>query len=105
MDIYSIIKLICGLTFFLFGMKVMSGSLERMAGGKLELMLKKMTVREKLGQLTQLHTDHDIEPSVEERLRRGELGGFLAAGGTWDNEEYAKELRLAITDLIFQCTF
>lgn len=60
---------------------------------KIDELLKKMTVREKLGQLTQLHTDHDIEPSVEERLRRGELGGFLAAGGTWDNEEYAKELR------------
>ncbi len=43
MDIYSIIKLICGLTFFLFGMKVMSNSLEIMAGGKLESSLKKVT--------------------------------------------------------------
>ncbi len=43
MDIYSIIKLICGLTFFLFGMKVMSSSLEIMAGGKLESNLKKVT--------------------------------------------------------------
>lgn len=43
MDIYSVIKLICGLTFFLFGMKTMSSSLEIMAGGKLESSLKKVT--------------------------------------------------------------
>lgn len=35
--------MIGGLVFFLFGMNVMSGSLEKMAGGKLEHMLRKMT--------------------------------------------------------------
>ena len=45
MDIYAVIKLICGLTFFLFGMKVMSNSLEIMAGGKLESTLKAVTSR------------------------------------------------------------
>lgn len=39
----SIIPLIGGLAFFIFGMNTMSGSLEKMAGGKLELLLKKMT--------------------------------------------------------------
>ena len=43
MTLFSVIGLIGGLTFFLFGMNVMSGSLEKMAGGKLELLLKKMT--------------------------------------------------------------
>ena len=43
MNIFSVITLIGGLAFFLFGMNVMSGSLEKMAGGKLELLLKKMT--------------------------------------------------------------
>lgn len=43
MDIFSLIRLICGLTFFLFGMKVMSANLEKMAGGKLEQMLRKVT--------------------------------------------------------------
>ncbi len=38
-----IIGLIVGLVFFMFGMNVMSGSLEKMAGGKLERSLKKMT--------------------------------------------------------------
>ncbi len=37
------VELIGGLVFFLFGMKVMSGALEKMAGGKLEKMLRKMT--------------------------------------------------------------
>ena len=43
MDIFSVFTLIGGLAFFLFGMNVMSNNLEKMAGGKLEVMLKKMT--------------------------------------------------------------
>ena len=43
MDIFSIITVIGGLAFFLYGMSVMSGGLERMAGGKLESSLKKMS--------------------------------------------------------------
>lgn len=43
LDIFSLITLLGGLTFFLFGMNVMSGSLEKMAGGRLEEMLRKMT--------------------------------------------------------------
>ena len=43
MDILSAITLIGGLAFFLYGMNVLSGGLERMAGGRLETSLKKMT--------------------------------------------------------------
>lgn len=43
MNIYSIITLCGGLAFFLFGMHVMSGSLEKAAGGKLEDILKTLT--------------------------------------------------------------
>jgi Na+/phosphate symporter len=43
MSIFSVIMLIGGLAFFLYGMYVMSTGLERMAGGKLERTLKKMT--------------------------------------------------------------
>ena len=43
MDIFSVISFLLGITFFLFGMKVMSGDLEKMAGGKLESLLKKVT--------------------------------------------------------------
>lgn len=43
MDVFSVITLIGGLAFFLYGMHVMSTALEKMAGGKLEKTLKKMT--------------------------------------------------------------
>lgn len=43
MDIFSVFTLCGGLAFFLFGMNIMSGSLEKMAGGKLERTLKRMT--------------------------------------------------------------
>lgn len=41
--VFALLKLALGLVFFLFGMEVMSGNLEKMSGGKLELMLKKAT--------------------------------------------------------------
>ncbi len=43
MDIFSVFTLLGGLAFFLFGMREMSNGLEKMAGSKLEQMLKKMT--------------------------------------------------------------
>ena len=39
----QIITLIGGVAFFLYGMTLMSGGLEKMSGGKLEAVLKKMT--------------------------------------------------------------
>ena len=43
MTIINIIMLVGGLAFFLYGMNVMSSGLEKMAGGKLESALSKMT--------------------------------------------------------------
>ena len=43
MDIFSIFTLLGGLAFFLYGINLMSSGLEKVAGGKLEMMLKKMT--------------------------------------------------------------
>ena len=43
MNIYSVLQVIAGLAFFLYGMSVMSSSLEKMAGGSLELTMKKVT--------------------------------------------------------------
>ena len=43
MDIFSVFTLCGGLAFFLYGMTTMSKSLEKMAGGRLEQMLKRMT--------------------------------------------------------------
>lgn len=44
-----IVPLLCGLTFFLFGMNVMSGGLETMAGGGLERTMKRVTANDFLG--------------------------------------------------------
>lgn len=43
MTVFNIFTLLGGLAFFLFGMSTMSGGLERVAGGKLESILGKMT--------------------------------------------------------------
>lgn len=43
MDIFSIFSLCGGLAFFLYGMIVMSGGLEKIAGGKMEKLLEKIT--------------------------------------------------------------
>ena len=43
MDIFSIFTLCGGLAFFLCGISIMSSGLEKIAGGRLERILKKMT--------------------------------------------------------------
>ena len=43
MSILNIVQLFGGLAFFLFGMSQLSSSLEKMAGGSLEKLLKKVT--------------------------------------------------------------
>ncbi len=43
MDIFSLFNLCGGVAFFLYGMSVMSSGLEKMAGGRLEQLLRKMT--------------------------------------------------------------
>ena len=43
MDIFSFFTLFGGLAFFMFGMSQMSNSLEKVAGGKMEYILNKMT--------------------------------------------------------------
>lgn len=42
MDIFSVVQLIGGLAFFLYGMNIMSSGLEQIAGGKMEHMLRKV---------------------------------------------------------------
>lgn len=43
MDLYSFLSLFGGLAFFLYGMNVLSAGLEKIAGGKMDIVLKKMT--------------------------------------------------------------
>lgn len=51
MDIFSIIAMIGGLALFLFGMHELSEGLEKMAGGKMESILKKVTSKRLMGLL------------------------------------------------------
>lgn len=43
MDIFSVLTLLGGLAFFLYGMSILSSGLERASGGRLEQTLEKMT--------------------------------------------------------------
>ena len=51
MDIFSLFTMCGGLAFFLFGMNTLSSGLEKMAGGRLESLLKKATSKPFLGML------------------------------------------------------
>ena len=44
MDIFSIFTLCGGLAFFLYGITVMSSGLEKIAGGKLEKILRQINI-------------------------------------------------------------
>lgn len=45
MDIFNILNMIGGLSFFLYGMSIMGNGLSKMAGGKLESILEKLTTK------------------------------------------------------------
>ncbi len=51
MTFFDVLKLIGGLAFFLYGMSIMSEGLEKLAGGKLEGILRRMTASPLLGML------------------------------------------------------
>jgi phosphate:Na+ symporter len=52
MTIFSIFTIFGGLAFFIYGMTQMSSSLEKIAGGKMEVILNKMTSNRFMGLLT-----------------------------------------------------
>ena len=43
MDIFSVLTLFGGLALFLYGMNVMGGALEKLAGSRLERILERLT--------------------------------------------------------------
>ena len=63
MAFFNIISLLAGLVFFLFGMSTMSSSLEKLAGSKLEVVLKKMTDKPVVGLLMGLVVTAIIQSS------------------------------------------
>lgn len=64
---------------------------------KIDELLSKMTVAEKVGQLTQCHTE---EENVPEMLASGQLGGFLTSTRGWsENGEKMRENRDFVNSL------
>ena len=63
MDFFSIVKMLGGLAFFLYGMTMLSGGLERLAGGKLEEGLKKLTTNRVMGLILGLGITTAIQSS------------------------------------------
>ena len=77
MTIFNVLSFIGGLCLFLFGMNVMGQSLERSAGGKLELMLGKLTSNKIVGLITGLGVTAVIQSSSATTVM---VVGFVNSG-------------------------
>ena len=77
MDLFDVLTLIGGLCLFLYGMNVMGQALERSAGGKLELMLGKLTTGKTAGLLTGLGVTAVIQSSSATTVM---VVGFVNSG-------------------------
>lgn len=77
MDIFDVLTLIGGLCLFLFGMNLMGDALERRAGGKLEVLLGKLTTNKWMGLLTGLAVTAVIQSSSATTVM---VVGFVNSG-------------------------
>ncbi len=77
MDIFSVLGLIGGLVMFLYGMDLMGDSLKNLAGGKLELILAKLTASRWRGFLLGLVVTAVIQSSSATTVM---LVGFVNSG-------------------------
>ena len=77
MDIFSALTLLGGLSLFLFGMGVMGQALERRAGGRLRVLLEKLTAGKLAGLLTGLGVTAVIQSSSATTVM---VVGFVNSG-------------------------
>lgn len=77
MDIFDVLTLLGGLSLFLFGMNIMGQSLERRAGGKLRLLLGRLTTNKAAGLLTGLGITAVIQSSSAATVM---VVGFVNSG-------------------------
>ncbi len=77
MDIFSILALIGGLALFLYGMELMGDGLKKLAGGKLESILARLTANRWLGFLLGLVVTAVIQSSSATTVM---LVGFVNSG-------------------------
>ncbi len=77
MDIFDFIRMLGGLSLFLFGMNIMGQALERRAGGSLRLLLEKMTKNKFTGLLTGIGITAVIQSSSAATVM---VVGFVNSG-------------------------
>ncbi len=77
MSIFDVLKLVGGLSLFLFGMSVMGDALERRAGGSLKKILEKLTKNKLAGFLTGLGVTAIIQSSSATTVM---VVGFVNSG-------------------------
>lgn len=77
MDIFDVLTLLGGLSLFLFGMDIMGQSLERRAGGKLRLLLGRLTANKAMGVLTGMGITAVIQSSSATTVM---VVGFVNSG-------------------------
>ena len=77
MSVFDVLTLIGGLCLFLFGMNVMGDALERRAGGKLQILLEKLTGNKFAGFLTGLGITSIIQSSSATTVM---VVGFVNSG-------------------------
>lgn len=77
MDIFAILTLAGGLGLFLYGMEVMGDSLKKLAGGKLEMILSKLTANRFIGFLLGFFVTSIIQSSSATTVM---LVGFVNSG-------------------------
>lgn len=77
MSVFDVLTLIGGLCLFLFGMNVMGNALERSAGGKLEVLLGKLTTNKMAGFATGLGVTSVIQSSSATTVM---VVGFVNSG-------------------------
>lgn len=77
MSVFDVLTLIGGLCLFLYGMNVMGNALERSAGGKLEVLLGKLTTNKMAGFVTGLGVTSVIQSSSATTVM---VVGFVNSG-------------------------
>ena len=77
MDFFAVLTLIGGLAMFLYGMDVMGDHLKKLAGGKLEMFLAKLTSNRFKGFLLGLFVTAIIQSSSATTVM---LVGFVNSG-------------------------
>ncbi len=77
MSIFDVLTLICGLSLFLFGMRIMGDSLKRSAGNRLKPMIEKLTSHPMIGFLFGFLVTSVIQSSAAVTVM---VMGFVGAG-------------------------